>query len=185
MNAAVGPVGASVISFIILLSIAGAANAHILTGPRVYFAMASDGLFFKKMASVHPRYRTPHVSILVVGAWALFLSLSGSFEQLLTYVVFGHWIFMGLAVSAVVVLRAKRPDLPRPYRALGYPLTPALFVLAAVFVTVNALINAFWNSFAGLAIILLGIPAFLFWRSKGAVAGEKKGAALSEEPPPA
>jgi len=183
MNAAVGPVGASIISFIILLSIAGAANAHILTGPRVYFAMATDRLFFKKMASVHPRFRTPHVSILVVGAWALFLSLSGSFEQLLTYVVFGHWIFMGLAVSSVIILRAKRPNLARPYRALGYPVTPVLFILAAVFVTVNALINAFWNSFAGLAIILLGIPAYLYWRGKSGGGLEKKGAALPEEPP--
>jgi basic amino acid/polyamine antiporter, APA family len=166
MNVAVGPVGASVVAFIILFSIMGAANGHILTGPRVYYAMAKDGLFFRKMASVHPKYRTPHVSILVVGSWSILLSLSGTFEQLLRYVVFGHWIFMGLAVSAVLVLRRKRPDLPRPYKALGYPVTPGLFVLAALFVTVNALIGTFWNSFAGLAIIALGIPAYLYWNRK-------------------
>lgn len=166
MNAAVGPVGASIISFIILFSIMGAANGHVLTGPRVYYAMAKDGLFFRKMADVHPKYRTPHVSILVVGGWSILLSLSGTFEQLLRYVVFGHWIFMGLAVAAVVILRKKRPDLPRPYRTLGYPVTPALFVLAALFVTVNALIGAFWNSFAGLLIIALGIPAYLYWNKK-------------------
>jgi APA family basic amino acid/polyamine antiporter len=166
MNAAVGPLGASIIAVIILFSILGAANGHALTGPRVYYAMARDGLFFRKMASVHPKYRTPHVSILVVGAWSVVLGMSGTFEQLLRYVVFGHWIFMGLAVAAVFVLRKKRPDLPRPYKALGYPVTPGLFVLAALFVTVNALIGTFWNSFAGLAIIALGIPAYLFWNKK-------------------
>jgi APA family basic amino acid/polyamine antiporter len=166
MNAAVGPLGASIVSFIILFSIMGAANGHILTGPRVYYAMAKDGLFFRKMASVHPKYKTPHVSILVVGSWSILLSLSGTFEQLLRYVVFGHWIFMGLAVSAVIVMRKKRPDLPRPYKALGYPVTPGLFVLVALFVTVNALIGTFWNSFAGLVIIALGIPAYLYWNQK-------------------
>lgn len=166
MNAAVGPVGASIISFIILLSIMGAVNGHVLTGPRVYYAMAKDGLFFRKMTAVHPKYRTPHVSILVLGGWSILLSLSGTFEQLLRYVVFGHWIFMGLAVAAVFILRRKRPDLPRPYKTLGYPVTPALFVLAALFVTTNALIGAFWNSFAGLLIIALGVPAYLYWNRK-------------------
>jgi len=168
MNAAVGPLGASIVSFIILFSIMGAANGHILTGPRVYYAMAKDGLFFRKMASVHPKYKTPHVSILVVGSWAILLSLSGTFEQLLRFVIFGHWIFMGLAVAAVIILRKKRPDLPRPYKTLGYPVTPVLFVLAALFVTVNALIGTFWNSFAGLAIIALGIPAYVYWSRKRA-----------------
>jgi APA family basic amino acid/polyamine antiporter len=176
MNAAVGPIGASVVAFIILFSIMGAANGHVLTGPRVYYAMAKDGLFFRKMASVHPKFHTPHVSILVVGTWSIILSLSGTFEQLLRYVVFGHWIFMGLAVSAVFVLRKKRPDLRRPYRTLGYPVTPGLFVLAALFVTVNALIGTFWNSFAGLLIIALGIPAYVYWsrkraRAQGAISG--------------
>jgi APA family basic amino acid/polyamine antiporter len=166
MNAAVGPLGASIVSFVILFSIMGAANGHVLTGPRVYYAMANDGLFFRKMAAVHPKYRTPHVSILVVGGWSILLSLSGTFEQLLRYVVFGHWIFMGLAVAAVFVLRKKRPDMPRPYRTLGYPVTPALFVLAALFVTVTALIGTFWNSFAGLVIIALGAPAYAYWNKK-------------------
>ncbi len=168
MNVAVGPIGASIVAFIILFSIMGAANGHVLTGPRVYYAMAKDGLFFRKMASVHPKFHTPHVSILVVGTWSIVLSLSGTFEQLLRYVIFGHWIFMGLAVSAVFVLRKKRPDLPRPYRALGYPVTPGLFVLASLFVTVNALIGTFWNSFAGLLIIALGVPAYIYWSRKRA-----------------
>ncbi len=164
MNAAVGPLGASIISFIILFSIAGAANSHMLTGPRVYYAMAMDGLFFKRMADVHPKYRTPHISILILGAWSIVLSLSGTFEELLTYVVFGHWIFMGLAVGAVMILRRKRPDLPRSYRTLGYPVTPVLFILAALYVTGNALISAFWNCFVGVLLIAAGIPAYLFWK---------------------
>jgi APA family basic amino acid/polyamine antiporter len=168
MNAAVGPIGASVVAFIILFSIMGAANGHILTGPRVYYAMAKDGLFFRKMASVHPKYHTPHVSLLIVGAWSIALSLgpSGKFEELLKYAVFGAWIFLGLAVFGVFILRKKRPDLPRPYRTLGYPVTPAVFVLMALFVTVNSIIKSFWNSFGGLALIALGIPAYLYWNRK-------------------
>jgi APA family basic amino acid/polyamine antiporter len=170
MNAAIGPVGASVVAFVILFSILGAANGHVLTGPRVYYAMAKDGLFFRKMASVHPKFHTPYVSILVVGAWSIILSLSGTFEQLLRYAVFGNWIFMGLAAAAVFILRRKRPDLPRPYKTLGYPVTPAVFLLAAVFVVGSALVGAFHDSSRGLIIIALGVPAYLYWNRKRAKA---------------
>ncbi len=168
MNAAVGPLGASIVAFIILFSIMGAANGHVLTGPRVYYAMAKDGLFFRKMGEVHPKYRTPHVSLLIVGAWSIALSLgpSGKFEELLKFAVFGAWIFLGLAVFGVFILRRKRPDLPRPYKTFGYPVTPAVFVLAALFVLINTLVKSFWNSFASLAIIALGIPAYLYWNKK-------------------
>jgi APA family basic amino acid/polyamine antiporter len=166
MGVAVGPVGASIIALAILLSIAGAANSHVLTGPRVYFAMARDGLFFRKVGRVHPRFLTPHVSILALGLWSALLCLTGTFEQLFTFVVFGLWIFFGLTVGAVIILRRKRPELARPYRTWGYPFTPALFVLAALFISVNTLINKFWNSFAGLLIIALGLPAYFYWRRK-------------------
>ena len=168
MNAAVGTVGASVVAFIILFSILGAANGHVLTGPRVYYAMAKDGLFFRRMAEVHPKFRTPHVSLLIVGAWSIALSLgpSGKFEELLKFAVFGAWIFLGLAVLGVFILRKKRPDLPRPYKTWGYPVTPAVFILAALFVLVNTLVKSFWNSFASLAIIALGVPAYLYWNRK-------------------
>jgi APA family basic amino acid/polyamine antiporter len=166
MGLAIGPVGAAAIALAILFSIAGATNGHLLTGPRVYFAMARDGLFFKKVAEVHPRFLTPHFSIVALAGWSALLSLSGTFEQLFTYVVFGLWISYGLTVGAVFVLRRKRPDLNRPYRTWGYPWTPALFVLAALFISVNTLINRFWNSFAGLLILLLGLPAYFYWRSK-------------------
>jgi APA family basic amino acid/polyamine antiporter len=168
MNAALGPVGASIVAFIILFSILGAANGHILTGPRVYYAMAADGLFFRRMAGIHPKFRTPHIALLAVGAWSIVLSLGpgGTFEQLLKYAVFGAWIFLGLAALGVIVLRKKRPDLPRPYKTLGYPVTPILFVVSALFVIVNTLIQSFWNAFAGLALIGLGIPAYLYWNRK-------------------
>ncbi len=166
MNFAVGPWGASLIAFIILFSITGAANQNLLCSPRVYFAMARDGLFFSKVALVHPRFLTPHVSIILMAVWSSLLSLSGTFEQLFTYVVFGQWLFFGLTVAAVIILRRKRPELGRPYKTWGYPFTPLFFILAALYVSVNTLINEFWNSFAGLAIISLGIPAYFYWYSR-------------------
>jgi APA family basic amino acid/polyamine antiporter len=170
MNAAVGPVGASVVAFVILFSIMGAANGHVLTGPRVYYAMAKDGLFFRKMASVHPKFHTPHISLMLVGAWSIALSLGpgGKFEELLKYAVFGAWIFLALAVFGVFILRKKRPDLPRPYKTWGYPVTPAVFVLMALFVIVNELIKSFWTAFAVLGFIALGIPVYLVWNRKRA-----------------
>jgi basic amino acid/polyamine antiporter, APA family len=164
MNAAVGPLGASLIAGVILCSITGAANGNVLTAPRVFFAMARDGVFFRKFADLHPRLLTPHVAILATGAWAAILSATGTFEQLATYVVFGQWIFFGLTVGAVMILRAKRPDLPRPYRTWGYPVTPVVFMLAALYISISTLVTQPRNAAAGLAIILAGVPAFLYWR---------------------
>jgi APA family basic amino acid/polyamine antiporter len=166
MNSAIGPMAASLISFIILFSILGAANQNVLCSPRVYFAMAKDGLFFKKIAAVHPKFLTPHVSILAIGVWSIILSLSGTFEQLFTYVVFGQWIFFGLTVGSVLILRKKRPDLPRPYKTWGYPVTPIVFILAALYISINSLINQFGNAMAGLGIILLGLPFYFFWKMR-------------------
>jgi APA family basic amino acid/polyamine antiporter len=166
MQAAVGPLGASVVTLIILLSMAGTANGHILTTPRVFYAMARDGLFFKGVAKVHPRYLTPWVSIAMLSGWAALLSLSGTFEQLFSYVIFGFWIFMGLTVAGVIILRRKRPDLPRPYRTWGYPLTPFLFILSSVYLTVNSLVRTFRNSAIGLGLITMGIPVYFFWKRR-------------------
>ena len=167
MQAAVGPVGASIIALIILMSITGTCNGHLLTAPRVFYAMAKDGFFFRSMARVHPRYKTPHVAIVVLAAWGAVICTSGTFEQLFTFVMFGYWIFMGLAVGGVIVLRKKRPGLPRPYKAWGYPVTPLLFILAMAFLTVNSLVRTFWNSFAGLGLIAAGIPVYFFWKARG------------------
>jgi APA family basic amino acid/polyamine antiporter len=166
MATAVGPISATIISAVILFSITGAANGNFLTAPRVFFAMSRDGLFFKRIADVHPTFLTPYVSIVAIGVWSAILSLSGTFEQLASYVIFGQWLFFGLTVGAVMVLRRKRPDMPRPYRTWGYPITPILFILASLYISVNTLVNQFWNSMAGLGIIALGVPAYLFWNRK-------------------
>ena len=166
MEAAVGPAGGSIIALIILASITGTCHGHLMTSPRAFYAMARDGLFFKSAARVHPRYLTPHVAILALAFWGIILSLSGTFEQLFTYVIFGYWIFMALTVAGVIVLRRKRPELPRPYRTWGYPVTPVLFILSAVFLTANSLLRTFWNSFAGLGVIAVGIPVYFFWRGR-------------------
>jgi len=166
MNIVIGPFGASLIAFLILFSILGAANQNMLTSPRVYFAMARDGMFFKKIAECHPKFLTPHVSIIAITVWSILLTLTGTFEQLFTYVIFGEWIFFGLTVAAVIVLRKKLPNLHRPYKTWGYPVTPAIFVLAAVFVAISSLLNEFRNAMYGLGIICLGIPAYLYWKGK-------------------
>ncbi|MBU4255381.1 MAG: amino acid permease [Acidobacteria bacterium] len=166
MSLIIGPIGASIVAALILISMTGAANQILLTSPRVYYAMAHDGLFFNKLKSVHRRFLTPHLAIVTMGVWSIILSVSGTFEQLFTYVVFGQWIFFGMTAGAVFILRKKRPDLPRPYKTFGYPVTPFLFILAALFISFNTLINEFLNALAGLAIIALGLPAFLYWRKK-------------------
>ncbi len=162
-----GPVGGSLIALVILFSIMGAANQNILCSPRVYFAMARDGMFFKRIADAHPKYLTPYVSIVVISIWSIILSLFfGTFEQLFTYVVFGQWIFFGLTVAAVIILRKKRPDMPRPYKTWGYPFTPIFFIFAALFISMNSLINEFRNAVIGLIIILLGVPVYFYWKNK-------------------
>jgi len=167
MNVVVGPVGASIISFIILFSIMGAANQTILCSPRVYFAMARDGLFFDKIAEAHPKFLTPHISIIALGIWSLVLTLLlETFESLFTYVIFGEWIFFGLTVGAVIVLRKKRPDLPRPYKTWGYPITPIIFMLAALYISGTSLISTFKESMFGLIIIFLGVPAYIYWKKR-------------------
>ncbi len=162
----IGPVAGSIIAFVILCSITGAANGNVLTAPRVFYAMAQDGLFARKIADVHPRYLTPHVSILATGAWAAALSLSGTFEQLASYVIFGQLIFFALSAAAVIILRRARPQLTRPYRTWGYPATPVLFILGAVLLSANLLVIQPGRSFAGLGIILLGVPAYWYWRNR-------------------
>ena len=165
MHAGLGGDGARLVAAIVLVSIVGAMNGNIFTAPRLFFAMARDGLFFDRMARVHPRFLTPHVAILGLAAWAAVLTITGTFEQLAAYVVFGAWIFLGLTGVAVIVLRRTQPDRPRPYRTWGHPVTTVLFGIAAFVISANAFIAAFWNALAGLGLILLGVPAYLYWQS--------------------
>jgi len=161
-----GPAGATLVSLTILLSIIGASNGNILTSSRIYFAQARDGLFFRAVGNVHPRFQTPYVSLLVQGIWASVLAVSGSYEDLFSYVVFTAWIFYGMTVLAVIVLRRKVPGLPRPYRMWGYPVTPLAFAAIAFWFVINTIITTPRSSLVGLAIVASGVPVYYIWRRK-------------------
>jgi APA family basic amino acid/polyamine antiporter len=157
-----------VMGVVSLVSIAAGINAYTFAGPRVYFAMARDGAFFKSAARIHPRYKTPAVSIAAQAAFTILLVLTGSLDSLANYVGFSITLFLGLAVLAVFVLRRREPDAPRPFRALGYPVTPAIFVLASFAIVVNALVTDTRRTLIGAAVILSGIPLYYFLRRRGA-----------------
>jgi len=161
-----GPAAGSVIAIAIIISMYSAAHATVITAPRVYFSMAQDGLFFRRLAEVHPRFGTPALAISANCAWAAVLALTGTFQQLLTYVVFVGWIFYALGAAAVIALRIKRPDAPRPFRVPGYPFTPLIFVLAAAAIVLNTIVEQPMQSAIGIGMVLLGVPAFAFWRSR-------------------
>jgi APA family basic amino acid/polyamine antiporter len=161
---ALGPAGGALVSVIILLSIAGTLNGCFLTSPRIYFAQAQDGLFFSRFAAIHPRYKTPAFAIAAQGVWSAVLLLSGSYETLADYAMFATWVFYGLMVAGVIVLRRTRPDLPRPYRMWGYPVTPALFLAATLWFLGNTLVTRPVPALAGLLLIVIGIPAYFIWR---------------------
>ncbi|HKS54520.1 MAG TPA: amino acid permease [Steroidobacteraceae bacterium] len=152
------------IAVAILISMFSAANATALTATRVYFAMARDGVFFNKMAEVHPRWNTPAFAIVASSIWSAVLAMSGTFDQLLTYVVFAGWIFYGLGAGAVFYYRRRDPHAPRPFRVPGYPVTPVLFMLAAGVVVVNTFFVSPGSALRGIGLILIGVPAYLFWR---------------------
>lgn len=166
MRRVFGASGAGVVSIAAMVSIFAALNGSILTGARVPYAMARDGLFFRSLARVHPVYRTPGVSILALSGWAALLVLSGRFEELYTYVMFASWILYGMTGAAVVVLRRRRPDLGRPYRVLGYPGVPVLFVLGAASVLWFTVRQSPRESLLGLGIIIAGLPFYFHWRRR-------------------
>jgi len=136
-----GPRGANLISVAIIISVFGSLNGSVLAGARVYYAMAKDGVFFRWCASVHPPFHTPHVALVVQGLWSVLLVFLAGYEQLFTYTVSAAWLFYALTAFAVIVLRRKRPDLPRPYRVFGYPVVPLVFVLATAGFITNALMR--------------------------------------------
>lgn len=155
------------VSVLILVSIFGANNATVLLGPRLFYAMAREGLFFPAVAKVHPRYRVPVISIVFQGVWASLLVVMGTFGELIRSVISIHVIFYALAVAGVIVLRFKRPELPRPYKLPGYPILPVLFVLAAAGLAANEISHFNPKQFAVLAIVAAGIPAYFLFRKFG------------------
>lgn len=163
-----GPAFASLISVAILISMFSAANGLILTSPRVYYAMAQDGVFFRRLAEVHPRFQTPALAVIAGCAWSILLAVTGTFEQLLTYVVFTGWIFYALGAASVFVYRRREPDTPRAYRVPGYPFTPLLFVLAASALVVNTVITQPRRALVGLALVVTGVPVYLIWQGRRA-----------------
>jgi APA family basic amino acid/polyamine antiporter len=166
-----GPVAGAVVSALILVSIFSALNGLVLTTPRMYYAMARDGLFFQKLTSVHPRFGTPAFAIVALTVWGALLAASGTFSQLLTYAVFTGWIFYALGALAVMALRRSEPNAARPFRVPGYPVTPILFVVAAAALVVNTVITQPGISSIGLGFVALGAPVFFIWRSRGRAAG--------------
>ncbi|MBC7920436.1 MAG: amino acid permease [Ferruginibacter sp.] len=161
-----GSGGALAVSLLILLATFNSTNTSILSNARIYFAMANDGLFFRSAATVHPRYRTPSVSLLMQGAWASVLVFSGSFDQLTDMLIFALFIFYGAGAFGVFVLRRKMPEAPRPYRAVGYPVVPALFVLFCAVLVVVSLFAKPRESTQALVLIGSGVPFYWFWRKR-------------------
>ena len=167
-----GPGAAKLVALTILISVFSAINSVSLTAPRVFYAMAADGLFFKKLAEVHPRFRTPAFAVIGLGIWSAVLSLMGKFQELVSYTMFVAWIFYGLGAAAVFAYRRKYPEMPRPYQVPGYPWTPLLFVLAAAALVLNVIFSTPRNASIGLGIVGLGIPAYALWRMRKAGAPE-------------
>src|SRR5512141_53975 len=147
----------------ILVSTFGCNNGLILAGARVYYAMAKDRLFFDGVARLHPKYKTPAVSLMVQMVWCSILCLSGTYGQLLDYIIFAVLVFYILTILGLFVLRAKQPDAPRPYRAIGYPVLPAIYILMALFIDIVLLRYKPQYTWPGLLIVLLGIPVYFIW----------------------
>jgi len=161
-----GGSAAALISVAVIISVFGSLNGSILAGPRVYYAMAQDRLFFHRVAKVHPRFRTPSFAILIQAVWASVLALSGTFEQIITFVIFVSILFWIAAAASVFTLRKKRPDLPRPYKTWGYPVMPVVFIIASSGILLNTLIEKPVESLAGVGLTVMGIPIYYYWKRK-------------------
>jgi basic amino acid/polyamine antiporter, APA family len=169
VTSVLGPWAGRIVAATILISTFSSTNSVVLTAPRVFYAMANDNLFFKKLAEVHPRFRTPAAAVIALGVWSCVLASFGKFAELASGVVFIGWIFYGLGAAAIFPLR-RAAKVPLPYRIPGYPFTPILFVLAAAAIVANPIVLAFSDPtqfgflLVALALLLLGLPAYFFWR---------------------
>ena len=170
MRRIAGPNGSAAVSVAAMISIFAALNGSILSGSRVPYAMARDGYFFRHIGHVHPAFRTPSASILLLGVWSSLFVLSGHYSDLYNAVIFPSWILYGMTAAAVIVLRYKRPELARPYRTWGYPWVPLAFVGVTILLLYQTLISAPRASGIGLVVIVTGIPFFFYWKRRRAVA---------------
>jgi APA family basic amino acid/polyamine antiporter len=161
------PAAAVWLSALVAVSCFGAMACAILGSPRIYYAMAKDGLFFRRMAEVHPKWRTPAFALIGQGVWAGVLTLSGRYDQLYTYVMFGMVLSYTATVVGLFVLRWKRPDIPRAYRCTGYPWLPGIYVLIGTAWTLNTIFKRPTESLAGAIIVLIGVPGYLYWKRSG------------------
>jgi len=160
MMALFGRAGVVLVSVFVMISSFSSLNGSMLASPRVFFAMADDGLLFQAIAKVHPRYQTPYVAIILAAILGVALVMSRSFERLTDTFVLAIWPFYALGVAAIYRLRASRPDLPRPYRAIGYPVVPAIFIASVAAFVINSLMNDTTNSVITFAVILAGLPIY-------------------------
>jgi APA family basic amino acid/polyamine antiporter len=165
--ALVGPTGAQLVAATVVVSTLGCNAAAVIAVSRACYAMAADGLFFRQAAAVHPKYRTPHVALMMTCAWAAVLTLTGTYEQLFTWVTFASVVFGVLGGVAIFRLRRIRPNAVRPYRVWGYPVVPALFVAGLGALVANTLAERPVESLIGLALVALGLPAYAYWRGAG------------------
>ena len=157
-----GPVGASLVIVGILCSTFGTTNGMLVGGPRSIYAASADGTFLKSFARVHPTWHTPWIAIVTMGCWGAILTLSGTYEQITSYVVFGSWAFYALTALSVIVLRKKMPEAPRPYRAWGYPVATLLFVGIAAWFILNTLVEDTRNALIGIVLLLVSLPFYAF-----------------------
>ena len=165
-----GSSAAQIMAAAIIVSCFGCVNGLVLAGARVYYAMALDGLFFKSVAKIDPKSGAPAVSLIFQGVWACVLTLSGKYNDLLDYVIFAVLLFYILTIAGLFVLRRTRPEMPRPYQAIGYPVLPALYILVAGLIEVLLLLYKPTYTWPGLLIVLLGVPVYFAWRKKEAQA---------------
>ena len=160
----IGGKGAAIVTIIILISLIGANNGFILTSARINYAMARDNRFFKQAAIIHPKFQSPANALIIQCIWACILTFSGTFNQLITYIIFASWIFYGMSAGAVIILRKKKPDMERPYQIPFYPWIPIIFILFAIFLTVNTILEAPRDAAIGTGIILAGLPLYYYWK---------------------
>jgi len=159
-----GKSGAIVVTVIILISLLGANNGFVLTSARINYAMARDNRFFKQAAFIHPKFQSPANALIIQCVWACVLTFTGTFNQLITYIIFASWIFYGMSAGAVIILRGKKPDMERPYRTPFYPWIPIIFILFAIFLTVNTILEAPRDAAIGTGLILAGLPLYYYWK---------------------